>query len=175
MQIDSNILSQRDYEKLCRTPKEVCQLIGTDLKIKGITRTAAAEKMGVSRQVVTSQLAGKRYFSDKTSARYADTFGYNVRFLKSGLGYLNIDPTLDAKIYRIKPMLARTKSVSSSYIKYKDLHIQLIDTTKEKEKLEKEKNKLQKDLEAEKARNAKLLLRIERLTDKLEAIPSFCR
>lgn len=172
MEIKENILSQKDYERLCKTPQEVCSMVSADLKVKGITRSQAASRLGVQAPVVTIQLSGKKYFGDKVANKYSSEFGYNPIFLKTGIGYLNSDPSKDSKLFVSKVTNARTKSIASSYIKYKALHEQLEEYRKNNESLAKERDRYQRLLETERQRNDKLNARIERLLDKLEAVPA---
>ena len=51
----------------------------------------AGEMLGLSKQSVSNQISGKNTFSFKTAQRYADTFGYNVRFILFGKGSLYQD------------------------------------------------------------------------------------
>lgn len=70
------------------SPLQVKHAIAEDFKIKGLTHAAAGKEMGVSRQVITSQLSGEKYFSERISTQYAKAFGYNTAFLRTGIGTL---------------------------------------------------------------------------------------
>ena len=172
MVIKANVLSQKDYERLCCTPREVCDMVSDDLKNKGITRRNAAELLGVQAPVVSIQLSGKKYFGKKTAEKYSSQFGYNPVFLKTGIGYLNNKPQLDAQLSSSRTPASRARSFTSSYIKYSDLRSQLEEIRKSNEALSKERDKYQRLLEAERIRNDKLNARIEKLLDKLEAVPA---
>ena len=170
MEIKANVLSQKDYERLCCTPKEVCSMVSDDFKAKGITRRYAASRLGVQAPVVTIQLSGKKYFGKKTAEKYSSLFGYNPVFLKTGIGYLNSDPQLDAKLNANRAQATRARTIASSYIKYSELRSQLEEMQKILASLEKERNKALKALDAEKQRNEKLTIRIEKLMDRLENV-----
>lgn len=71
-----------------KTPAQVGKIIAADFKLRGITHAEAANRLKVSRQVVTNQLSGKRYFGNKTSQKYHTAFGYNPLFLRTGTGEL---------------------------------------------------------------------------------------
>ena len=168
MEIKGNILSQKDYERLCKTPQEVCRMVSTDLKLKGISRSEAASRLGVQAPVVTIQLSGKKYFGSKAADKYSMQFGYNPIFLKTGIGYLNTDASLDSNIYVSRAHESRVKAVTTSYIRYKDLHTQLECLQKDLDQTIKELNKALKALEVEKQRNDKLNVRIEKLMDFID-------
>lgn len=172
MEIKENILSQKDYERLCKTPQEVCRMVSADLKVKGITRSQAASRLGVQAPVVTIQLSGKKYFGDKVANKYSTVFGYNPIFLKTGIGYLNADASLDNKIFFSRVPGSRARAVTSSYIKYKDLHSKLEFLQQSLDQMTKERDRALKALDAEKLRNEKLNVRIEKLMDKMDLIPS---
>lgn len=172
MEIKENILSQKDYERLCKTPQEVCRMVSADLKVKGITRSQAASRLGVQAPVVTIQLSGKKYFGDKVATKYSTEFGYNPIFLKTGIGYLNADASLDSNIYFSRVPATRAKAVTSSYIKYRDLRSKLEFLQQSLDQMTKERDRALKALDAEKLRNEKLNVRIEKLMDKMELTPS---
>lgn len=168
MVIKANVLSQKDYERLCCTPREVCDMVSDDLKNKGITRRSAAELLGVQAPVVSIQLSGKKYFGKKTAEKYSTQFGYNPVFLKTGIGYLNYKPQLDAQLLASRTPSARARTITSSYLKYTEMRSQLEEMQKSILSLEKERDKALKALDAEKQRNEKLNIRIEKLLDRLD-------
>jgi plasmid maintenance system antidote protein VapI len=172
MTIKANVLSQKDYERLCCTPQEVCEMISDDFKLKGISRREAAGRLGVQAPVVTIQLSGKKYFGKRTAEKYSLEFGYNPVFLKTGIGYLNMKPQLDARLSASRGPSARVRNVTSSYIRYTELRSQLDELKKEYENAVKERDRAIKSLNAEKQRNEKLNIRIEKLMDKLEVSPA---
>ncbi len=147
-------------------------MVSDDLRQKGITRREAAGRLGVQAPVVTIQLSGKKYFGKKTAEKYSLEFGYNPIFLKTGIGYLNTKPQLDAKLDSSRKPSARARAIASSYIKYSELRSQLEDLQKSVLSLEKERDRAIKALDAEKQRNEKLSVRIEKLLDKLDAAPA---
>ena len=169
MEIKANVLSQKDYERLCCTPREVCSMISDDFKLKGITRREAAGRLGVQAPVVTIQLSGNKYFGKKTAEKYSHAFGYNPVFLKTGIGYLKFKPQLDSKLSASRAPSARVHSVTSSYIRYTELRSQMENLKKDYEKVVRERDRALKSLGLEKQRNEKLNCRIEKLMDKLDS------
>lgn len=170
MIIKNNILSQKDYERLCKTPQEVCEMVSDDLKVKGITRRRAAERLGVQAPVVTIQLSGKKYFGPRTAQKYSTLFGYNPIFLKTGLGYLNSNPKNDSKVVAGIAASKRTRTVAYKYLKSKEMQAKLEELQKSVTSLERERDKALKALDVEKIRNQKLRVRIEKLMDKIETV-----
>ena len=67
----------------------ICKAIAVDFKVKGLTHEAAASRLGCSKQTVSNQISGKKKFSLKSVQKYAETFGYNLKFLLFGKGELN--------------------------------------------------------------------------------------
>ena len=67
----------------------ICKAIAVDFKVKGLTHEAAASRLGCSKQTVSNQISGKKKFSLKSVRKYAETFGYNLKFLLFGKGELN--------------------------------------------------------------------------------------
>ena len=84
----SNFDYLEELENSTKTPSQVGKIIAADFKLRGITHAEAADRLKVSRQVVTNQLSGKRYFGNKTSQKYHSAFGYNPAFLRTGTGEL---------------------------------------------------------------------------------------
>ena len=77
-----------------KDPAEICKAIAVDFKRRGLTHRTAGEMLGLSKQSVSNQISGKKPFSLKAAQRYADTLGYDIRFLLFGKGnlYPNIKP-----------------------------------------------------------------------------------
>ena len=94
------------------------------------------------------------------------------KVLKTGIGYLNNKPQPDAQLSSGRTPAARARTFTSSYIKYSEMRSQLEEIRKNNEALSKERDKYQRLLEAEKLRNDKLNARIEKLLDRLEAVPA---
>lgn len=87
------------------SPKEVCEAVAKDFKSKGLTHADAANLLGVKRQVVTLQLAGKRYFGKKTATKYSQIFNYSFSFLSSGIGDLFGALSIEAENEYLKEQL----------------------------------------------------------------------
>ena len=64
-----------------KNPAEICKVIAVDFKMRGLTHRTAGEMLGRTKQSVSNQISGKKTFSFKSAQRYAETFGYDVRFL----------------------------------------------------------------------------------------------
>ena len=143
-------------------------MVSNDLRVKGVSRRKAAERLGVKPSVVSIQLSGKKYFGARTALKYSEEFGYNYTFLKTGLGYLNANPERDSWIVASAGPSARSRSVAGKYMKNKALQEKIEVLQKSVSTLEKERDRALKALETEKLRNEKLSIRIERLMDKME-------
>lgn len=74
-----------------KNPAEICKIIAVDFKMRGLTHHTAGEMLGRTKQSVSNQISGKKTFSFKSAQRYAETFGYDVRFLLFGEGSLYED------------------------------------------------------------------------------------
>lgn len=74
-----------------KNPAEICKASAVDFKMRGLTHRTAGEMLGRTKQSVSNQISGKKTFSFKAAQRYAETFGYDVRFLLFGEGSLYED------------------------------------------------------------------------------------
>ena len=75
-------------EQTVKTPREIGREIAAYFKDNRITHEEAAMRLGfASKQVVSNQLAGKR-FGRATAAKYAAAYGFNELFLLTGKGNL---------------------------------------------------------------------------------------
>lgn len=114
-----------------KTPQEICNRISEDFKVKHITHADAAERLGVTRSVVTNQLSGKRYFGKKTAALYSSAFGYNKVFLQHGIGYLYGDSEMD--VIMDNPLLSaedKEMQLHEREVVYKSMQELSLDETK---------------------------------------------
>lgn len=76
------------------TPEEVLRAVSLDIKYRGLSREAAAEKIGLgSKQTYSNIIASKKYLTPVNAKRFSQAFGYNEEFLLSGTGELLPDGT----------------------------------------------------------------------------------
>ena len=88
-------LSAREFGKAFKTPEEVVMQVKEDFRLRGLSLSDAARRLGVFRQVVSVQLSGKSYLSKLASEAYNRVFGFSYNFLRSGCGYLYDDTDLN--------------------------------------------------------------------------------
>lgn len=75
-------------EQIVRTPREIGRIVAAYFKQNRVTYDQVAKRLGfASRQVVSNQLAGKR-FGRATAAKYSTAYGFNELFLLTGKGEL---------------------------------------------------------------------------------------
>ena len=75
-------------EQIVKTPREIGRVVAAYFKQNRITYDQVATRLGfASRQVVSNQLAGKR-FGRATAAKYSTAYGFNELFLLTGKGEL---------------------------------------------------------------------------------------
>lgn len=127
-------------DKQIKSAEEVSEFIKEDFRIRGITYEKAAEKLGIKRQVVSTQLSNRHYLGGKSARKYSEAFGYCEPFLLYGMGTFYKDPKMD-KTFR-------------SICGNKDVLKQLAEKEEEAEKmknkisaLEEKLNKCRKELE----------------------------
>lgn len=74
------------------SPEEVMQTIAVDFKKQRITHAIAAQKLGFgSKQTISNIISSHRYMSRYHAEKFADAFGYDYRFLTTGVGDLYPD------------------------------------------------------------------------------------
>ena len=62
-----------------KTPEEVLRSVSIDFKLRGMTREAAAEKMGYrSKQTLSNLLSSKKYLSGYQARRFNEAFGFDI-------------------------------------------------------------------------------------------------
>ena len=88
-------LSAREFGKEFKTPEEVVMQVKEDFRLRGMSLSDAAKRLGVFRQVVSVQLSGKSYLSKLASEAYNRVFGFSYNFLRSGYGLLYDDTDLN--------------------------------------------------------------------------------
>lgn len=128
----NNFVYLKEFGKNTKTPDQVSKIIAADFKLRGLTHAEAANKLNVTRQVVTNQLAGKRYFGPKASRKYQAAFGYNPDFLKKGVGSLlgEGDNALSVKIVGIDEMEKARQEVLQLQRRIKELTKTVVETKK---------------------------------------------
>lgn len=74
--------------ELNKTPEQICSAIAVDLKSRGLTHQQVADMIGKSKDVVSTQISGKRRFSREMATLFAMALQYNRNFLLYGEGEL---------------------------------------------------------------------------------------
>lgn len=88
-------ISARDFGKEFKTSEEVAMQIKEDFRLRGMSLSDAARRLGVLRQAVSFQLSGRSYLSKLASQAYNRVFGFSYDFLRSGYGFLYDDTDLN--------------------------------------------------------------------------------
>ena len=71
------------------TPDEVLQAVSRDIKLRGLSRKEAAERIGLgSSQSYSNLIASHKYLNFVKARKLSDAFGYNEEFLTTGKGEL---------------------------------------------------------------------------------------
>lgn len=141
-------ITAAEFGKPQKTSKEVCAEIAADFKLRGMTHADAAKRLGVTRQVVTIQLSGKRYFGKKTATKYCQEFNYYYPFLVSGIGMLYNDPAMnDILLQREKSDSEISVELNQREQEYQALVADLHKATEKIKELEEQ----QRNYESEKA------------------------
>lgn len=74
-------------EESKKSPQNVANAVKIYLRRSGTLRDAA-KKLDVAPTTLSTQLAGKDYFSDRIAGRLASKFGFDPDFLTTGVGTL---------------------------------------------------------------------------------------
>lgn len=84
-----------------KSPEEVMKSISADFKQKGITQAVAAKKLGYSsKQTLANLISQKKYLSGIQALKFHEAFNYSQKYLMTGEGELNEDPTLRYESYQ---------------------------------------------------------------------------
>lgn len=84
-----------------KSSEEVMRTISADLRQRGLTHEAAAQKLGLkSKQTLSNLLSQKKYLSGVQALKFHEAFGYNQKFLMSGEGSLMNDDALRYESYK---------------------------------------------------------------------------
>lgn len=71
-----------------QNPKEIALAVKGWMAAQGLSITDVAARLGVTVQAVSSQLSGDRTFGPNNAKRYAEVFGLDEVFLRTGVGSL---------------------------------------------------------------------------------------
>ena len=70
------------------TPEQVKKMVYLDMKSRKLTQQDVAEKIGSTRQTISTVLSSDEYFNDKQATLFSLAFGYDKNFLRTGEGTL---------------------------------------------------------------------------------------
>jgi len=74
-----------------KTKEEICSAVALDLKARKLTHRDVADMIGKTKEVVSTQISGKRRFSKEMATLFSMALGYNRNFLLYGEGELKDD------------------------------------------------------------------------------------